>query len=203
MQLTDKADIEHVSSLIRDVKLGKISKEDARSKPILFLEPMSKWHLYATITNGVQTGGRIQYVWRFGIIGVFVLLLACINFMNLSTARSENGQKKQVSAKAMGSLRRQLVYQFFCESLMVVLLAFVFSLLLVQLLIPFFNELADKKMSILWRTPARRASCLMKGLSVISAKICSHSRSGSFFCNGEGGIMFSGMPVHCSMLKTV
>ncbi len=153
VQIPDDADMDQVSALIKNIRLGKIKKEDAMYKPTFFLEPMSKWHLYATFTNGVQVGGRIQYVWMFGIIGVFVLLLACINFMNLSTARSEKRAKEVGIRKAIGSLRGQLVSQFFCESLLVVFLAFVFSLLLVQLLLPFFNELADKKMSVLWRSP--------------------------------------------------
>ena len=83
----------------------------------------------------------------FGIIGVFVLLLACINFMNLSTARSEKRAKEVGIRKTIGSLRSQLIFQFFSESLLTVVFAFVFSLLLVQLLLPFFNEVADKKMS--------------------------------------------------------
>ncbi|MCW3116040.1 MAG: FtsX-like permease family protein, partial [Chitinophagaceae bacterium] len=95
----------------------------------------------------------IQYVWLFGIIGVFVLLLACINFMNLSTARSEKRAKEVGIRKAVGSLRTQLVVQFFSESLLVALLAFVLSIVLVQLILPFFNEVAGKKMSILWANP--------------------------------------------------
>ncbi len=97
--------------------------------------------------------GRIQYVWLFGIIGVFVLLLACINFMNLSTARSEKRAKEVGIRKSIGSLRSQLISQFFSESLLVAVFAFILSLLLVQLVLPFFNEVADKKMSILWGSP--------------------------------------------------
>ena len=73
---------------------------------------MSRWHLYPEFKNGVNTGGQIQYVWMFGIIGVFVLLLACINFMNLSTARSEKRAKEVGIRKAMGSMRGQLISQF-------------------------------------------------------------------------------------------
>ena len=101
-----------------------------------------------------NTGGRIQYVWLFGIIGMFVLLLACINFMNLSTARSEKRAREVGIRKAIGSLRSQLIYQFFGESLLCVVLAFAISLLFVQLSLPFFNEVADKEMTILWSSPA-------------------------------------------------
>jgi putative ABC transport system permease protein len=153
VQLADNADINAVSLKIKDAKLRNVNKELAKKKPALFLDPMSNWHLYDEFKNGVNTGGRIQYVWMFGIIGVFVLLLACINFMNLSTARSERRAKEVGIRKAVGSLRRQLIGQFFSESLLVVTFAFVLSLLLVQLSLPFFNEVADKRMHILWTNP--------------------------------------------------
>ena len=152
--LSDNVDIARVSDKIRDAKLGHLSKEDAKKiSPVVFLQPMRKWHLYSQFKNGVNTGGAIEYVWMFGIIGVFVLLLACINFMNLSTARSEKRAKEVGIRKAVGSIRTQLIIQFFCESLLVALLAFVFSLLLVELALPFFNDLSGKRMSIPWNNP--------------------------------------------------
>jgi len=153
VQLTDKADLATVSLKIKDEKLRHVNAFLAKKKPALFLQPMSKWHLYDEFKNGVNTGGRIQYVWLFGIVGVFVLLLACINFMNLSTARSEKRAREVGIRKAIGSLRSQLVYQFFSESLLCVFFAFGLSLLLVQLALPFFNEIADKQVSILWNNP--------------------------------------------------
>ena len=131
-----------------------------KKKPALFLQPMSNWHLYSEFKNGVNVGGAIQYVWMFGIIGVFVLLLACINFMNLSTARSEKRAKEVGIRKTVGSLRRQLIFQFFSESLLTVVFAFALSLLLVQLTLPFFNEVADKQMSILWSNPFFWLMCI-------------------------------------------
>jgi putative ABC transport system permease protein len=153
VQLAENANMANLSLKIRDVKLKHMSGQLAMKKPALFLQPMDKWHLYDEFKNGINTGGRIQYVWLFGIIGVFVLLLACINFMNLSTARSEKRAREVGIRKAIGSLRSQLIYQFFSESLLCVFLAFVFSLLLVLLCLPFFNQVADKKMSILWGNP--------------------------------------------------
>src|SRR5258708_18482794 len=153
VQLVDNADLANISQKIRDVKLHHVNAFLAKKKPALFLQPMSKWHLYDEFKNGINTGGRIQYVWLFGIIGLFVLLLACINFMNLSTARSEKRAREVGIRKAIGSLRSQLIYQFFSESLLCVIIAFAFSLLLVQLSLPFFNEVADKQMSILWSNP--------------------------------------------------
>jgi ABC-type antimicrobial peptide transport system permease subunit/AraC-like DNA-binding protein len=118
--------------------------------PKLFLHPMSRWHLHSEFKNGVNEGGRARYVWLFGIIGAFVLLLACINFMNLSTARSETRAKEVGIRKAMGSLRGQLIGQFFFESFLATGFACLLSILLVQLSLPYFNVLADKQMTILW-----------------------------------------------------
>src|SRR6202012_713910 len=152
-QVADNADINKVSAKIRDIKKDKVNKVELKQKNQVFLNPMKNWHLYSDFKNGVIAGGRIQYVWLFGIIGVFVLLLACINFMNLSTARSEKRAREVGIRKAIGSLRAQLVYQFFSESLLCVMLAFTISLLLVQLSLSFFNQLAGKQMSILWSNP--------------------------------------------------
>jgi ABC-type antimicrobial peptide transport system permease subunit len=153
VQINDNGDFATVSAKIKDAKLKKVNEQLAKKKPELFLQPMSNWHLRSEFKNGVNVGGAIQYVWMFGIIGVFVLLLACINFMNLSTARSEKRAKEVGIRKTVGSLRKQLVVQFFSESLLTVVFSFALSLLLAQLLLPFFNGVADKQMSILWTNP--------------------------------------------------
>jgi putative ABC transport system permease protein len=153
VQLRDGADLDRISAKIRDIKLRQVSKADAAFKPAVFLQPMSKWHLYDEFKNGVNTGGQIAYVWQFGIIGFFVLLLACINFMNLSTARSETRAREVGIRKAIGSLRSQLIRQFFAESMLVAALSFLLALVLAQLLLPYFNEVADKKMQLLWGSP--------------------------------------------------
>lgn len=152
-QLVPGADVNKVSAKIRDVKLKASGPGEAKFKPVIFLQPMNKWHLYADFKNGINVGGRIQYVWLFGIIGVFVLLLACINFMNLSTARSEKRAREVGVRKAIGSARSQLIAQFFSESFMVVILAFVLSIIMVLLILPAFNQLADKKLEVLWANP--------------------------------------------------
>ena len=153
VQLADNTTFANVSANIKDAKLRNLNPELAKKKPQLFLHPMSKWHLYSDFKDGINIGGRIKYVWLFGIIGVFVLLLACINFMNLSTARSEKRAKEVGIRKAIGSLRSQLIYQFFSESLLFVVLALALSIALVQLSLPFFNSVSDKSMSILWSSP--------------------------------------------------
>ncbi|WP_394990210.1 ABC transporter permease [Emticicia sp.] len=152
-QLANNADIDKVSAKIKDVKIRKVKEEEKKFNAQVFLHPMSKWHLYSNWENGINTGGKIEFIWLFGIIGLFVLLLACINFMNLSTARSEKRAKEVGIRKAIGSVRGQLITQFFSESFLVVALSFVLSLLLVQLILPFFNGVADKKMTILWLNP--------------------------------------------------
>ncbi|MCF0064780.1 ABC transporter permease [Dyadobacter chenwenxiniae] len=144
VQISPNSDFATVSGKIRNLKLEH-APETAFFKPELFLQPMQKWHLYTGWDKAGNLDGRIQYVWLFGIIGVFVLLLASINFMNLSTARSEKRAKEVGIRKAVGSYRTQLINQFFTESLMVVTLAFVLSVLLVIVILPFFNEVADKK----------------------------------------------------------
>lgn len=152
-QLADHADMNEVSAKIKDVKLKKLDEFEKRYQPQVFLQPMSNWHLHSEFKDGINIGGRIEFVWLFGIIGLFVLLLSCINFMNLSTARSEKRAKEVGVRKSIGSMRSQLVAQFFSESLLVVTIAFFISLAFVQLSLPFFNEIADKKITILWSNP--------------------------------------------------
>jgi putative ABC transport system permease protein len=153
VELNDQMDIHTVSLKIKDAKLKRVNAQLAKKKPELFLHPMGRWHLYSEFKNGINIGGSIQYVWMFGIIGVFVLLLACINFMNLSTARSEKRAKEVGIRKTIGSFSRQLILQFFSESLLTVLFAFILSLFLVQFALPFFNEVANKQMFIAWTSP--------------------------------------------------
>ena len=153
VQLNDHADFARVSERIRDAKLKRVNPQLQKKKPALFLHPMSEWHLYSEFKNGVNVGGAIQYVWMFGIIGAFVLLLACINFMNLSTARSEKRAKEVGIRKTVGSLRRQLIQQFFAESIFTAGLALTLSLLWVQLSLSLFNQVAGKQISIPWANP--------------------------------------------------
>ena len=101
-------------------------------------------------STGKESGGHITYVWLFGIIGIFTLILACINFMNLATARSETRAREVGIRKTIGSHRWQLIGQFFSESILVSLIAFVLALLLASVSLPFFNNIADKQMTIPW-----------------------------------------------------
>lgn len=148
-QLQDYADIDKVGAKVKAILNG----HNRSDKPTVLLHPMAKWHLYNEFKDGRNTGGSIQFVWMFGLIGFFVLLLACINFMNLSTARSEKRAKEVGIRKAVGSRRNQLVFQFLCESVLVTFLAFALALLLTQLALPAFNTLSNKSIAILWSNP--------------------------------------------------
>ena len=114
--------------------------------------PMSQWHLYAPF-RGKISAEPIHMVRLVALTGIAVLLLACINFMNLSTARSEKRAKEVGIRKTIGSGRAQLINQFFSESLLVVLFAFVFALGLVILFLPAFNQLTAKQIAIPWTNP--------------------------------------------------
>jgi putative ABC transport system permease protein len=146
------------SAAIRDSELNAIRhmdnmKNEVTTNPQMWVHPMRDWHLYSNFKNGELDSGPVQYVWLVGIIGFFVLLLACINFMNLSTARSEKRAKEVGIRKAIGSLRVQLIGQFFTESFLVVILAFVLAMVFLHLALPWFNNLADKQMDVPLNNP--------------------------------------------------
>jgi putative ABC transport system permease protein len=149
VQLNPHADFSKVSAQIKNITTPFNKTVDETVQVF----PMSRWHLYSQFQNSISVGGRIQFVWLFGIIGAFVLLLACINFMNLSTARSEKRAKEVGIRKAIGSLRGQLIKQFLSESMLVVFLAFVLTIVLVSLTIPYFNNIADKQVALPWGNP--------------------------------------------------
>lgn len=119
----------------------------------VLIYPLDKAYLYGQFEFNKPVGGRITMVWLFGIIGAFVLLLACINFMNLATARSEKRAKEVGVRKTIGSLRSQLIAQFLSESVLLAVIALCFALILAIASLPFFNGLADKQMSIPWTSP--------------------------------------------------
>jgi ABC-type antimicrobial peptide transport system permease subunit len=151
VQLADHVDIEKVSEKLKNVRLQKLKNEDLqKQKPVVFLLPMRMWRLHSEFKNGINVGGRIELVWLFGVIGVFVLLLACINFMNLSTARSEKRAKEVGIRKCIGSVRSQLIFRFFSESLIMAFVAFFVALVMVQLTLPTFNQIAQKNLALPW-----------------------------------------------------
>jgi putative ABC transport system permease protein len=149
VQLSPNVDAARTTAKIKDI--AKPHNKDGGES--IILQPMDNWHLYSDFKDGKVSGGRIRFVWLFSIIGVFVLLLACINFMNLSTARSEKRAKEVGIRKTVGSLRHQLIAQFLSESLVVALLAFILAIGWVLLSLSAFNTLADKDIHLPWNRP--------------------------------------------------
>ncbi|WCO02309.1 ABC transporter permease [Psychroserpens ponticola] len=149
VQINDNTTMKNVTSKIIDVKKNE-SPVHVEFNPQLFLFPMEDWYLRSDFENGIQSGGRIENVWLFGIIGIFILLLACINFVNLSTARSEKRATEVGIRKSIGSQRGQLIFQFLSESFLIVVLSFVFALGIVLLFLNGFNNLASKAIVFPW-----------------------------------------------------
>ena len=113
-----------------------------------FLYPISRWRLYSRFENGVETGGLIDFVKLMSIIAGFILLIACINFMNLSTARSEKRAREVGIRKVVGARKNALIGQFLGESILIAFLSGILALLIVQLSLPSFNTLTGKILSI-------------------------------------------------------
>jgi putative ABC transport system permease protein len=158
VQLQPGVTMENANAAIKDLYYKNVPadfyKTMEKYKPFIQLIPMSKWHLYSELKDGKPAEGRITYVWLFGLIGIFVLLLACINFINLSTARSEKRAREVGIRKTTGSSKLQLIRQFLSESFMVVVFAFILALFLVVLLKNQFNVLSGKDIVLPVDSPA-------------------------------------------------
>ena len=154
-EINPNTTFEKVNANVKDLEVKAIKdlaymKDELKYNYEVLMLPMSDWHLHADFKEGVLQNGPIQFVWFIGSIGAFVLLLACINFMNLSTARSEKRAKEVGIRKTVGSIRSQLIGQFLSESFLVVILAFVFAIAFVGLSLPWFNTLSGKAMTLPW-----------------------------------------------------
>lgn len=145
VQLQEGAKESDVNYSIKDI----IKENNAKAPTAtLFLHPMSKWRLYSTFENGKISGGMIEYVQLFTAIAVFVLIIACINFMNLATARSEGRAREVGIRKSIGSRRRELVGQFLGESILVAAIAMIIAIGIVELVLPAYNQLVNKTVTI-------------------------------------------------------
>jgi putative ABC transport system permease protein len=133
-------------------KLNARIKDYMQSKGImnrkLFIRPYDTGYLYGSYENGVQAGGRIQYVQLFGLLAIFILVIACVNFMNLSTAKATRRMKEVGIKKVMGADRRALIFQYLGESMMLTVLSLFISLTFVELLLPQFNLITEKNLSL-------------------------------------------------------
>jgi len=131
--------------------------------------PLTKIHLYSEVTHEREPSGNIQYVYMSIVIAVLILLIACVNFMNLSTARSAGRSKEVGVRKVLGSNRGSLVYQFLVESIVTSFIALAIAWVIASLLLHYFNQLAGKQISLnllanAWILPALLSATLIIGL---------------------------------------
>jgi putative ABC transport system permease protein len=143
--LKPHADISAVNAHIRNFVVKHLNHPATNE---IFLYPVSRLHLYANFVNGIESGGKIGMAKVFLIIAAFILLIACINFMNMSTARSEKRAKEVGIRKVAGALRNALIVQFLMESILIALIAGIVSEALVQLSLPAFNALTKEELRI-------------------------------------------------------
>ncbi len=147
-QIAENTSMEQVSSKIKSIKQEQLGEQEKQKNCQIFLHPLEDWHLKSSWKNGQKSGGLIQYIWWFGVIGTIVLLLACINFMNLSTSQSARRAKEVGIRKSIGSRRKQLIAQFLTESTLIVFISFILASAIAIILMPFFNQLTEKEMAI-------------------------------------------------------
>lgn len=147
VKLRPGADYTNVYPRIRNIEHTETDNQNAMLSYVT-LQPMKRWHLYSNYINGQDTPGFLVYVRMFAVVGLFVLLIACINFINLTTARSEKRAKEVGVRKAVGSQKRDLVIQFLLEAFMLTTISFVFAILLAQWSLPAFNSLTKGDISI-------------------------------------------------------
>ncbi len=154
-ELKPGIDFQSADKIIADAELNHIRKlenyrEQTARNPQVFIHPMKDWHLRPINRNSLTDPKPMKMFSIVAITGLFVLLLACINFMNLSTARSEKRAKEVGIRKTIGSVRSQLIAQFFAESLIVVILSFLLASLLAAISLPLFNQLTGKSITVPW-----------------------------------------------------
>ena len=167
VKLAKNVSAEQASTLIKD-EIYKVTKDP--SKPALFLYPMDSWHLYPEYKNGLPVATGKDNIMIFGLIGMLTILLAAINFMNLSTARSEKRAKEIGVRKAIGSGRGQIIGQFYAETFLTIFLSALLAMVLAQIALPFFNELAEKNIAFPWKNPAFwSAIALFSGFLILFA----------------------------------
>jgi len=144
--LKTHSDISKVNAKIKDIiiKHGETGGTTTQS----FLYPVSSLRLYSNFENGVPAGGGIEKVRVFALIAVLILLIACINFMNMSTARSEKRAKEVGIRKVVGAQKKSLVSQFLGESILISFIAGICAIIIVQLCLPAFNSLIEKQLNI-------------------------------------------------------
>ncbi len=139
-----------VDNSIRDLIKNNNAEGSDRE---IFLHGMSRWRLHNTFENGHEAGGLITYVQLFSGIAIFILIIACINFTNLATARSEHRAREVGIRKSVGSNRKQLILQFLGESFLISIIAFIISIVLVELTLPLYNVFINKQLVVDYTSP--------------------------------------------------
>lgn len=139
--LKEGSDPEAFSKKIKDYVKGK----NDNSNVVLFLQKYSDRYLHGRFENGVQAGGRIEYVQLFSIIAIFILVIACINFMNLSTARASRKAKEVGIKKAAGADRQSIIFQYIGESMIMTVSSTIIAIGIVWIFLPQFNLITEKK----------------------------------------------------------
>lgn len=125
-----------------------VADRNETSNVTLFLVPYAERYLHGKYTNGIQDGGRIAYVQLFSSIAIFILIIACINFMNLSTARASRRAREVGVKKAIGAQKGSLIWQYLGESILVTLMSLMLALVFVALFLPEFNEITGKQIAL-------------------------------------------------------
>ncbi|GAB3523803.1 ABC transporter permease [Emticicia fontis] len=162
VMLNRNASLDKVNAKIK----GYIKTKNKDSNVELFLQPYEDVYLYSNYKAGIQDGGRIEYVKMFAIIAIFILVIACINFMNLATARSIKRAKEVGIRKVVGAVRYSLVAQFLGESLIIAFLSLFFAIFIVFLMLPAFNTLTEKHLSLDFTDPL--FLLILLGLTVVT-----------------------------------
>jgi len=153
-QLSPHTTFETASAHLKNIERSHLEAPRLTNNPEIFIYPMARWHLHNAWENRKEvTSEAMKFVWFYASTGIFVLLLACINFMNLSTARSEKRGKEVGIRKTIGSGRGSLIRQFFTESLLTAAISFAVCIVLVQCLLPWFNQVAGKDILLPWNQP--------------------------------------------------
>lgn len=150
VELQPTATEAEVNEVIKDI-LTQNGQTDIKRE--FFLHPLEKWRLYSTFENGKATGGMIDYVKGFTFIAILIIVIACINFMNLATARSERRAREVGIRKSVGSRKRELIAQFLGESLLISLISFSLAVVITEVTLPFYNDLTGKELFINYASP--------------------------------------------------
>lgn len=144
LELQPQADVATLNKKLENY----IQSKNPDASAHIFAYPIARWRLYNKFENGKQNGGRIDTVILLGVIGIFILLIACINFMNLATARSERRAREVGIRKAIGASRGSIIGQFLSEAMVLTAVALVFGLALARLALPAFNRFYDKEIAL-------------------------------------------------------